>query len=225
MLKQQDRFVNNELLGFISRPQYESSCSMSSLTAVINYLFSDQIGIKTTRQWAEDIKIHPPTAEMSPGNETVLKWFKKVCEHYGVEGKCDYFISDEDVEDWSKNPELINRLKKAITNKEQALIYHMANHYNVIVGYFENSKESDEAYNPDAELQRWIIIGDHSDHNPIPKVIQKDMKALPEKVLSEDYYNLIMERAATPPVWCRRWGSIRHDLINTSNHCILVFEK
>ena len=60
MLKQQDRFVNNELLGFISRPQYEASCSMSSLTAVINYLFADQIGIKTNKEWAEDIKAPDP---------------------------------------------------------------------------------------------------------------------------------------------------------------------
>ena len=69
MLKQQDRFINNELLGFISRPQYDTSCSMSSLTAVINYLFSDQIGIKTTKEWAKDIGAPDPEESMGPGNQ------------------------------------------------------------------------------------------------------------------------------------------------------------
>ncbi len=72
MSQTHDRYVNNELLSFISRPQYDSSCSMSALTAVINYLFSDQIGIKTTKEWANDINIHSPEEDMSPGNRTVI---------------------------------------------------------------------------------------------------------------------------------------------------------
>ncbi|HNU53425.1 MAG TPA: hypothetical protein PK046_01535 [Candidatus Syntrophosphaera sp.] len=222
MLKRQDRFMNNELLGFISRPQYENSCSMSSLTAVINYLFSDQIGIKTTKEWAEEIEAPDPEEPLSPGNETMMSWFKLVCEHYGVEGKCDYFICDEDVEDWDDNPKVITKLKKAIKSKKQALIYHLDNHYNVIVGYFEHATDPDKAYDPDAQLQRWIVLGEHSDYNRL-----EDFPAI-NKILEilkrGDRYNLLYDRC-TAPVWSIRWRTIRHDLINTPNHCILMFEK
>jgi len=214
--------MNNELLGFISRPQYENSCSMSSLTAVINYLFSVQIGIKTTKEWAEEIEAPDPEEPLSPGNETMMSWFKLVCEHYGVEGKCDYFICDEDVEDWDDNPKVITKLKKAIKSKKQALIYHLDNHYNVIVGYFEHATDPDKAYDPDAQLQRWIVLGEHSDYNRL-----EDFPAI-NKILEilkrGDRYNLLYDRC-TAPVWSIRWRTIRHDLINTPNHCILMFEK
>jgi len=220
-----DRYVNNELLGFISRPQYTYSCSMSALTAVINYLFSDQIGIKTTKEWAKDIGIQSPETSMSPENKTVMEWFNKVCKCYGLQGSCDYYIQSKDLKNWDNNPRVITKLKEAIKSDNQALIYHMQNHYNVVIGYFEHSANPDDAYDKNAEMHRWIILGEHSIYNPMPKVIQKAMQELPAKTLSKDYYNIIMERVAASPVWCRRWGSIRNDLINTPNHCILSFQK
>lgn len=217
-----ERYVNNELLGFISRPQYDSSCSMSSLTAVINYLYSDQIGIKTTKEWAKEIGIHSPETKMSPGNESVLDWFRRIVEKYGLKGGCGYFIQDRDV-DWDSNPEVISRLKRAVRSKDQALIHHLSNHYNLVAGYFEAAKKPDDAYDTKARLERWIVLGEHSDFNHIPDMLQKFIRTIPEKVMSEDAKNLLMERAGSPPVWCRRWGSIRHDLMNTPKHCILRF--
>ncbi len=148
-----DRFVNNELLQFISRPQYDSSCSMSSLTAVINYLFSDQIGVKTTKQWTQDIGIGSPEANMNPGNQTVMKWFDLVCKHCGLKGSCGFFIRDEDVKNWEDNPKVVTKLKEAVNSKDQTLIYHLSNHYNIVAGYFENSTDPDEAYNAKAKLE------------------------------------------------------------------------
>jgi len=220
-----ERYVNNELLGFISRPQYDSSCSMSSLTAVINYLFSDQIGIKTTKEWANDINIHSPEENMSPGNRTVMGWFNRVCKSYQLNGSCGYFIQDDDVEDWADNQQVIAKLKKAVNNKNQALIYHLDNHYNLIVGYFDHARKPDDAFNPDAKLERWIVLGEHSDYNFIPDFIMKIIDILPTNILSEDHKNLLKERTGSPPVWCRKWGSIRHDLMNTPNHCIMLFQR
>lgn len=220
-----ERYVNNELLGFISRPQYDSSCSMSALTAVINYLFSDQIGIKTTKEWAKDINVHSPEENMSPGNQTVMGWFDKVCKRYHLNGNCDFFIRDGDVEDWADNPQVIAKLKDAVKSKNQALIYHLDNHYNLIVGYFDHASKPDDAYNTKSKLERWIVLGEHSEYNFIPEFIMKIIDILPTNILSEDHKNLLKERTGSSPVWCRKWGSIRHDLMNTPNHCIMLFQR
>lgn len=219
MLTKQDRYINTDLMELISRPQYDYSCSMSALTAVINYLFSDQIGIKTTKVWAQDIAIQSPEASMSPGNQTVMEWFIKVCKHYCLVGSCDYFIQKKDVEDWNNNPQVITKLKNAVRNDKQALIYHMSNHYNVVIGFFEHATEPDKAYSSEAELDRWIVFGEHSDYVPYKGLI--DTAGL---VLPDDKYNLVRDKASGP-IWCRRWKNIRHDLINTPNHCILSFQK
>lgn len=224
MIRTHDRYVNNELLQFISRPQYDTSCSMSSLTAIINYLYADQIGIKTTKEWAKEIEIHSPDTRMAPGNQTLLEWFRIVVEKYNLKGNCGYFIQDKDV-GWADNPEVISMLKQAVKSRNHALIYHMSNHYNIIAGYFESSQNPDDAYNDNSKLERWIVLGEHSDFNPIPKIVQKLIMKLPSKIMSEDAKNLLMERAGSPPIWCRRWGSIRNDLINTPNHCIMIFQR
>jgi len=226
MLRKKDCYVNNELLGFISRPQFEFSCSLSSLTAVFNYLYSAKLGILTSQQLAESIDIEDPEdMEEGPGNKTLMDWFDDLCKHYKVIGSSKFFIQDKDVEDWDKNPHVINELKKAIKSDKQALIYHLDNHYNLIVGYFEHAKNPDDAYNNKSKLERWIVLGEHSDYNIIPDFIWKIIDILPTNILSLDHKNLLKERTGSPPVWCRKWGSIRHDLMNTPNHCILSFKS
>lgn len=223
-----DRYVNNRLLACISRPQHENSCSLTSLTAVFNYLYSDQLGIKTSGELAASLGIEAP-GEFGdgPGNNTVLQWFDKLCRHYKVAGAGRLYLKMEDVSDerWDNNAKVFSGLKEAVRGDDQALIYHQDNHYNLIVGYFEHSADPDEAYDTKAKLTRWVILGEHTEYNPIPGVIQKAMRALPEKVLSEDTCNFILERAGGTPIWSRRWRSIRHDLANTANHCILLFQR
>lgn len=225
MPKTHDRYVNNELLGFISRPQYECSCSLSSLTAVFNYLFAGELGIQTSKDLAAKAGIiAPQDIGDGPGNQTVMEWFDLICKAYGVKGNGGFFLRAKDVGDWDKNREVIDSLKEVVHSRDQALIYHMDNHYNVIIGWFEHAEAADNAY-AEGELQRWIVLGEHSDYNPIPELIQKALRALPDKILSEDRYNLVMERVAATPIWCRRWGSIRHDLLNTPRHCVMSFRR
>lgn len=221
MLRTHDRFVNNELLKFISRPQYENSCSITSLTAVFNYLFAEKIGIKTSNELAVIAANKPAKDVTGAGNKTVMEWFNKLCTHYGVNGNCSYYLRRKEVEDWDNNPNLISKLKKDIKSNNTALIYHLKNHYNIVVGYFEHSENPDDAYNDEASLQRWIVLGEHSDYNPISKITQRALKA----VLSEDKYNLIMESVGRTPIWSRIWRSIRHDLMKSPNHCVLCFSN
>lgn len=223
-----DRYVNNHLLACISRPQHENSCSLTSLTAAFNYLYSDRLGIKTSGELASSLEIEAPGEfGNGPGNKTMLKWFDKLCRHYRVKGAGRVYLKGDDVSDerWENNAKVFSGLKEVVQSDDQALIYHQNNHYNLIVGYFEHSANPDKAYDTGAELRRWIVLGEHTEYNPIPKVVQKVMKALPEKILSEDTCNLILEMAGGTPVWSRRWRSIRHDLTNTANHCILIFQR
>lgn len=223
-----DRHVNNALLACISRPQHENSCSLTALTAVFNYLYSDQLGIKSSTELAASLGIEPPGEfAYGPGNDTVLKWFAGLCTHYGVSGKGRVHLRGEDVgaERWANNTRVFAGLKVAIRSANQALIYHMNNHYTLIVGYFEHSVDPDAAYDAKARLRRWIILGEHTEYNAIPKLVQRIMRGLLSKILAEDTFNLIMERAAGTPVWSRRWRSVRHDLITTPKHCILLFER
>lgn len=221
MLQTHDRFVNNELLKFITRPQYENSCSISSLTAVFNYLFSDKIGIKTTNELSLIASGKPAKDITGAGNQTVMNWFSKIIQHYGLKGNCSFYIRDKDVEDWDNNFNLISDMKQKIISKDHALVYHMQNHYNIVIGYFENSDNPDDTYNANAELQRWIILGEHSEYNPLPKLVQNALRLVP----NEDMYNLVMESIGRTPIWTRRWKSIRHDLMASPNHCALMFNN
>ncbi len=224
MMEFHDRYVNNRLLSCISRPQHENSCSLTSLTAVFNYLYAEQLGIKSSGELASSLGIEPPGEfGYGPGNETILKWFTSLCSHYGVSGQGRIYLRDEEMERWDANAEVFAGLKDSVRSANRVLVYHKENHYNLVVGYFEHGVDPDFAYDTGTKLRRWVILGEHSEYNPIPAIIRKALRALPEKVLSEDTYNLIMESAVGTPVWSRRWRSIRHDLINTPKHCILSF--
>lgn len=102
-----DRHVNNALLACISRPQHENSCSLTSLTAVFNYLYSDQLGIKSSTELAARLGIEPPGEfGYGPGNDTVLKWFTDLCRYYGVTGEGQVHLRGKDVgaERWANTP-------------------------------------------------------------------------------------------------------------------------
>ncbi len=67
-----DRYVNNDLISYISRPQYENSCSFTALTAVFNYFYADKLGIKTSNELASAIGIKAPKNITGYGNSQVM---------------------------------------------------------------------------------------------------------------------------------------------------------
>lgn len=223
MNKCMDRYVNNDLIGYISRPQHGNSCSFTALTAVFNYLFAKRVGIKTSNELAKAIGIKAPKDITGYGNPELLRFFEKLCKNYGVVGNCGYFLRGKDVKDWEKNTQIFSNLKVATKSPNTALIYHLSNHYNLIVGYFEHAVNPDDAYNPEATINRWVVIGEHSEYNPIPNLVQVAGKLAASFVHKEDAYNQLMERATLSPIWSRRWRDLRHDLMSNGNHCILRF--
>lgn len=218
-----DRYVNNDLISYISRPQYENSCSFTALTAVFNYLYADRLGIKTSNELASAIGITAPKNITGYGNAKVMSFFDKLCRHYGVKGESSYFIRAADVRDFNNNAQVFSKLKTAIKSQETALIYHTSNHYNLVVGFFEHAENPDEAYNPSASLIRWLIIGEHTEYSIVPSIAQSAGKVIASLIHKTTAYNQVMERATASPIWSRRWKDVRQDLMGSGNHCILAF--
>lgn len=220
-----DRYVNNDLISYISRPQYENSCSFTALTAVFNYLFADILGIKTSNELASAIGITAPKNITGYGNAKVMGFFDKLCRHYGVKGESSYFIRAADVRDFNNNAQVFSKLKTAIKSQDTALIYHTSNHYNLVVGFFEHAENPDDAYNPSASLIRWLIIGEHTEYSIIPSVVQTAGKIFASVIHKTPTYNQVMERASASPIWSRRWKDVRQDLMSCGVHCIMAYSR
>jgi hypothetical protein len=210
------------MLECISRPQYENGCSIASLTAVFNFLYAEQLGgMRSTQELVSimGLKVDDIGTKLNAGNKTVMGWFDKLTKHFKLQGSSSIYLSAKDVKDYSRNSTVISQFKDDIAKGDSAFIYHMENHYNVVIGYFEHSASPSTAYDKSSELQRWIVLGEHSEYNPITAWM-RGMVAF----ISEDLANKIQDKMAGP-IWSRRWRSIRHDLLKSPNHCIMVFTK
>ncbi len=233
------RFINNRLLTMISRPQYESSCSVTSLTAVFNYLYSAEVGIQTQDDIARVLGFKDASEVGNyggPGNKTVMEWFKKLTQHYAVQGSCNIFIDRSSVKDFSNNKTVFTKIRETVESENTVIIYHMENHYNVVIGYVEaaQDQEPEKAYAESPALNRWIVLGEHSTYNrfsfifKLLDIIEKTSlrKLIPEKIHLSEQIRLILEDKLFPsPIWCRKWKNVRKDFLDSSNHCFLIFRK
>jgi hypothetical protein len=220
-----DRYINNDLKGYVSRPQYEISCSVTALTAFFNYLYADNLGIIRSIELANVIGITAPKNVTGFGNSHIMRFFDKLCRHYGVLGDSAYFLRSADVKDFSNNAQVFGKIKTAIHNPDTALIYHTHNHYTLIVGYFKHAVSPDDAYNPHAALIRWLVLGEHSEYSVIPNAFKTVGEIAASFVHKKSSYNQIMERATSSPIWSRRWKDVRYNLLSSGNHCVMGFNK
>jgi len=167
----------------VSRPQYQKSCGISSLTACWNYLFShlgesnsynrpiltqetalDILGFK---QPFDDIRFGPFS-----GNSNILRWFNVLCKHFGVRGSARIFYKPKG----SKNITMeltpktaLKAIKSGLQTGNKAYIYHCYNHYMCPVGFEETPHEKQNAYKRDLEtkdVESWLIIADQAKQHP-----------------------------------------------------------
>lgn len=199
MRQTHDRFINARLLEYISRPQYKLGCSIASLTAVFNYLYANQIGLKTSRELALALGKNVEnigTRGNVPENEDLMHWFDSLVNHYHVKGASSVYFCKTNTKDWEKT---ILELKEYLKRNDVAFIYNLENHYDLVVGYFEHAKEPEYAFEKETahekhiEINRWIVLGDHS--------------------------------PSFDPIWCRRWKTIIDDVQDNPPHCIMLFRK
>lgn len=157
----------------MSRPQYQRSCGITSLVSCWNYLFSslgsgchhpitqeEALGVLGFVQPFGEIKFGPFT-----GNVTLMKWFRKLCEHYGVTGKAYYFYKLHGRgRTCGLTPNIaLQRLKDGLQDDSMAFIYHCYNHYFCPIGYEEVAKKPEDAYCVNlqpSQYDTWILIGE-----------------------------------------------------------------
>lgn len=190
-----DRFVNNLVLACVSRPQYSYSCSVTALTAVINFLFSSRIGIHTQEAIGRSLGMN--SAEVgygrAPGNQDIMQWFRTFARDKGLSVSCEIGFDRCSVEDWATNEQTLDRFKRAVRSENQILVYHLDNHFNLVCGYFESARQPAASFGDDPFLERWVVLAEHD----------------PDK----------------GPVYSVRWRDIREDFLRDKKHCFMLFEK
>ncbi len=192
-----DRYVNTRVLECLSRPQYDYSCGLTALTCVVNYLYTEQLGIVKQEQLARCLGFEASEAGLDggPGNEELLEWFLQFIRTNNLNGSGEVVLTGESMPAaGSKTYEqMIAHMKELIRSPDSILVYHAANHYRPICGYFESAKKPEEAFAADPEVNRWLLIADHDD--------------------DED------------PVQCVRLWKVREELSEWEGNGILLFKK
>ncbi|KAH9514677.1 hypothetical protein Btru_023248 [Bulinus truncatus] len=142
----------------ISRPQYKTSCGISSVVSCWNFLYSTMgngslkpltqetaMKILGFQSPFENIKFGSIT-----GNLTLFRWFQELNEHFHVKGK-GYFM----YKPCGKNrtagvteEQALQQLKRGLRDPSITFIYHCHNHYFCPIGYEETPMFCVDAYKP-----------------------------------------------------------------------------
>lgn len=230
ILTYKDRYINNRLLSSISWPQYTNTCHLTTITAVFNYLFSQSIGIKSVEEVERTLDLGgvDKLAQKSDiGNQTLMDWYCVLCSHYDLPHKTPKIYFKEKLKRYENNSSEFSKLKLLVKREDAALVYHMENHYNLLIGYFEGATEPVKSYVHNSLLHRWVVLGDHSTYidDYTKGLLDKASYDAEHQNLDRQEYDIIVDLLMPKPIWVRRWGSIRSDISENYNHCIILFEK
>ncbi|KAI2663563.1 Basic immunoglobulin-like variable motif-containing protein [Labeo rohita] len=163
----------------ISRPQYKTSCGISSLVSCWNFLYStlgagslppisqeEALHILGFQPPFEDIKFGPFT-----GNATLMRWFRQINDNFRVRG-CSYILYKPHGKHKTAGETAegaLMKLTQGLKDESMAYIYHCQNHYFCPVGYEATPLKAAKAYRgplPLNEMEHWILIGEPSRKHP-----------------------------------------------------------
>ncbi|XP_051882530.1 DNA excision repair protein ERCC-5 [Pristis pectinata] len=163
----------------ISRPQYKTSCGISSLVSCWNYLFStcgtgslppitqeEALHILGFHQPFEDIRFGPFT-----GNATLMRWFRQLNEHFHMRG-CSYVLYKPHGKNRTAGETAegaLLKLTQGLKDESMAFIYHCQNHYFCPIGFEATPLKASKAFRgklPLEEMEFWILIGEPSKKHP-----------------------------------------------------------
>ncbi|KAK7889153.1 hypothetical protein WMY93_024713 [Mugilogobius chulae] len=214
----------------VSRPQYKTSCGISSLVSCWNFLYST-LGAGSLPPISQEEALHilgfqPPFEEIKfgpfTGNATLMRWFRQINDNFRVRG-CSYILYKPHGKHKTAGETAegaLLKLTQGLKDESMAFIYHCQNHYFCPVGFEATPLKATKAYRgplPITEMEHWILIGEPSRKHPA--------------------------------IHCKRWSDIVTDL-NTQNpefldirhlergiqrrktkkvggnlHCIIAFQK
>ncbi|XP_016398512.1 basic immunoglobulin-like variable motif-containing protein [Sinocyclocheilus rhinocerous] len=163
----------------ISRPQYKTSCGISSLVSCWNFLYStlgagslppisqeEALHILGFQPPFEDIKFGPFT-----GNATLMRWFRQINDNFRVRG-CSYILYKPHGKHKTAGETAegaLLKLTQGLKDESMAYVYHCQNHYFCPVGYEATPLKAAKAYRGPLhlnEMEHWILIGEPSRKHP-----------------------------------------------------------
>ncbi|CAH1781899.1 unnamed protein product [Owenia fusiformis] len=214
----------------ISRPQYKKSCGISSLVSCWNYLFST-LGAGTLKPITQEealtiLDFKPPFEEIRfgpfTGNATLMRWFKKLNDHYGVRGSSHFFYKPmgRNKTYGVSSDEALLKLKKSLKQDDIAFIYHCQNHYFCPMGYEDVPVKAVDAYKAkldQTDVDTWILIGEPSRKQPCIHSIRWEDISTDLNNGNPDYIDIR-----------RLWkGPLKRNTkkIGGNLHCIMAFQR
>lgn len=163
----------------ISRPQYKTSCGISSLVSCWNFLYSS-LGAGSLPPISQEEALHilgfqPPFEEIKfgpfTGNATLMRWFRQINDNFRVRG-CSYILYKPHGKHKTAGETAEGALLKlthGLKDESMAYIYHCQNHYFCPVGYEATPLKAAKAYRgplPTNDMEHWILIGEPSRKHP-----------------------------------------------------------
>ncbi|KAJ0065226.1 hypothetical protein NL108_006573, partial [Boleophthalmus pectinirostris] len=163
----------------ISRPQYKTSCGISSLVSCWNFLFST-LGAGSLPPISQEEALHilgfqPPFEEIKfgpfTGNATLMRWFRQINDNFRVRG-CSYILYKPHGKHKTAGETAegaLMKLTQGLKDESMAYIYHCQNHYFCPVGFEATPLKAAKAYRgplPVTEMEHWILIGEPSRKHP-----------------------------------------------------------
>lgn len=163
----------------ISRPQYKTSCGISSLVSCWNFLYST-MGAGNLPPITQEEALHilgfqPPFEEIRfgpfTGNTTLMRWFRQINDHFHVKG-CSYFLYKPHGKNKTAGETAsgaLTKLTQGLQDESMAYVYHCQNHYFCPIGFEATSIKPCKAYKGrlmQQEVEHWILIGEPSRKHP-----------------------------------------------------------
>ncbi|XP_064413707.1 basic immunoglobulin-like variable motif-containing protein isoform X2 [Latimeria chalumnae] len=163
----------------ISRPQYKTSCGISSLVSCWNFLFST-LGAGSLPPITQEEALHilgfqPPFEEIRfgpfTGNATLMRWFRQINDQFHVRG-CSYFLYKPHGKNKTAGETAVGALMKltqGLKDESMAFIYHCQNHYFCPIGYEATPLKACKVYREQLshqDVEYWLLIGEPSRKQP-----------------------------------------------------------
>ncbi|XP_018605687.1 basic immunoglobulin-like variable motif-containing protein [Scleropages formosus] len=163
----------------ISRPQYKTSCGISSLVSCWNFLYSTlgsgSLPPISQEEALQILGFQPPFEEIKfgpfTGNATLMRWFRQINDNFRVRG-CSYILYKPHGKHKTAGETAegaLMKLTQGLKDESMAYIYHCQNHYFCPVGFEATPLKAAKAYRghlPQNEMEYWILIGEPSRKHP-----------------------------------------------------------
>ncbi|CAK6442748.1 unnamed protein product [Pipistrellus nathusii] len=164
----------------ISRPQYKTSCGISSLVSCWNFLYST-VGAGNLPPITQEEALHilgfqPPFEDIRfgpfTGNTTLMRWFRQINDHFHVKG-CSYVLYKPHGKNKTAGETAsgaLLKLTRGLKDESMAYIYHCQNHYFCPIGFEATPIKANKAFSrgplSSQEVEYWILIGESSRKHP-----------------------------------------------------------